>query len=93
MGSLRLSELAGLSEAERDRRLAALVAETRKPVSLEAICALDKRIAAFEAQHGITSAVMRQQLAAGTRKETYAVCQWLMAIALRDSMERCPGAE
>lgn len=81
--SLRLSDLAGLSEDDRNRKLSELIAETREPATAEQMAAVDARIAAFEAQHGMTSEVMERRLHAGEIRETYAVCQWLMALDMQ----------
>ena len=86
MKSLRLSDLVGLSKDERDRKLSELVAETRKPPSTELLAAVDARIAAHEAAHGMTSDEMKQRLHAGEISETLAVCRWLMDLAMRDHL-------
>ena len=52
---LRLADLAGLATAERNRRLTELVAETRRTPAASDVAIVDERIAAFEAQHGMSS--------------------------------------
>ena len=86
--AIRLSDLAGLSEDERNRKLSDLIAETRKPPSPALLAAADARIAAHEAEHGMTSDEMKQRLHAGEISETLAVCQWLMDLNMREHLAR-----
>ena len=86
--AIRLSDLAGLSEGERNRKLSELIADTRKPPSPELLAAADTRIAAHEAVHGMTSDEMKRRLHAGEISETLAVCQWLMDLDMRDHLTR-----
>lgn len=91
--SIRLADLAGLSTVERDRRLSEVVADTRRPPAADDVAALDERIAAFEAQHSMSSEVMQRLLSVGEIRETYAVCQWLMALELRRRMPSPDGGQ
>ena len=85
---IRLSDLAGLSEDERNRKLSELIAETRKPPSPELLAAADARITAHEAAYGMTSDEMKRRLHAGEISETLAICQWLMDLVMRDHLAR-----
>lgn len=87
MRNLSLASLRGLSDKERNRTLSALVAETRRAPNADDFAAVNRRIAAFEAEHGMSSETMQQRLNAGEIGETYAVCQWLMALEMRRHLE------
>ena len=80
--SVSLSELAGLNDVEYRSRVRSLVAVP----SLQKVAELEAEIAQFERARGFSSAEMRARLASGQLDETLDVCDWLMALKLRDRL-------
>lgn len=83
--SVTLGELRSMSFEQRTRRLSALVADTRSPPNGE-MRALDDKISAFEKQHGMNSADMRDGVRVGKVRETAEICTWLMILEMRDRL-------
>jgi hypothetical protein len=80
--SVSLSELAGLNDSDYRTRVRGLVAVP----SSQKVVELESEIARFERASGFTSAEMRTLLASGQLEETLDVCDWLMALKLRDRL-------
>ncbi len=84
--SLRLSELASLSDSEKSQAMSRFLHKSGTPNGQ--LAELDRRIATFERVYETTSEMMRAELASGTRKETAEICQWLMLLELRERVSR-----
>jgi len=80
--TVTLSELASLSEADYRVRVRSLVAVP----SSKKVAELDAQIVAFERARGFSSSEMRTRLTNGQLEETLDVCDWLMALKLRDRL-------
>jgi len=74
--TLPLSELRGLSRAEVDHRLDALLNSTPNGV----VTRISGEIAALESAHGISSEKMLEGLHSGDIRETEEVCHWVMLL-------------
>lgn len=84
--AVTLAELKTMSPSQRKQRLAELAAATRRPASADEIEELETVIARIERWHGFSTAELRVRLAAGTLKETAAICEWLMLAGLLDRL-------
>ena len=80
--SISLSELANLNDADYRTRVRALVAVP----SVQKVAELNAQIGRFEQATGFDSAEMQTRLASGQLEETLDVCDWLMALKLRDRL-------
>jgi hypothetical protein len=80
--SISLSELARLNDADYRTRVRALVAVP----SSQKVAELEAQIRQFEKARGLNSEEMRTRLASGQLEETLDVCDWLMALKLRDRL-------
>lgn len=85
MRRIRDAELLAMPEAKRRQALADLVAATKLAPNGELV-ELNEEITGFEKRRGMTSAEMRSELEAGRIFETREICQWLMALKLRDRL-------
>ena len=80
---IRLSDFARLSEGERAAAVAEIAAAARARPNGE-LALVEARVRAFERRYEMPSAVMREQLGAGTLLETEDVVSWLMDLELLD---------
>jgi len=83
--SLSLAQLKTMSNERREQQLGELVAATRQPPNGE-IKSVQKKLHAYETQHGIKSDELRHKVASGEVKESAAVCSWLMLLDLQDRL-------
>lgn len=83
--SLSLAQLKTMSNERREQQLGELVATTRQPPNGE-IKSVQKKLHAYEMQHGINSDELRRKVASGEVKETADVCSWLMLLDLQDRL-------
>lgn len=76
---VKLADLRRMSEEEREKVLSALVAEARKPRPPGEKSPIARRVKAYEAQYGMTTAELRRRLDAGEVSETAEIASWLCA--------------
>lgn len=76
------SELRKLSREKDTAGLRRLLDATRRAPNGD-VSALDEKIRAFETKFGMPSDEMLRRVEANEAKETWEVCQWLMAYRLR----------
>ena len=80
--SLRLSDLAGLSDSELDARLSQLGAAEHRGFNGE-VEYVDSRIARLESRYEMSSAHMLGEVKAGRLLETAEIGHWLMLLEMR----------
>jgi hypothetical protein len=85
--SISMSKLKVMSPSLRDETLAALVTSTRRLPNGE-LEALRKTIAFFEHKYDLSSEELKVKVAGGHLTESEEICQWLMALRMRDRLER-----
>ena len=89
-GSIKLSDLFALSNADREETLSNLVECATKPTkdeTREQTEALDARLRKFECRYEMSSATMQHKLSEGVIKETADMCSWMLLIKARESFE------
>jgi len=74
---MKLKEWARMSPTEQGNSLAEIVAASRAPRNGQMAWA-DARVAAYEKQYGMTTAVMRAKVRAGELEDTADIAKWLM---------------
>jgi predicted neutral ceramidase superfamily lipid hydrolase len=84
--SLYLSELVGLSEEERSRRLAELARAAFEPANGE-LDEVRAKVSEFEARYEMTSDRMLEKLRQGELAETSDVCDWLVLLKMREQLD------
>ena len=84
--TLRLSEVANLPAAERDRLYADFMRSGIMPNG--ELLELDQQIAAFEQVYEVSSDTLLRQIAEGSRRETAEIGRWLTLIELRKRVEQ-----
>lgn len=87
MRALRLSDLALLSDSERERQLELFLskrhdAESQRQSRQE----LSENIREYEQRYEVSTAEMRRMVASGQMQETAAICSWLMVAEILDSI-------
>jgi hypothetical protein len=80
--AVRVSELQGMSEAQRERVLNMLLKHARAPADGR-VAELDARIAEFERRYELPSTEMVTEVESGIRKETDDIASWLMLLKVR----------
>ena len=83
MRRIRDAELRAMSEQERARVLSELAVATTAQPNGE-LRELDAEITKYEQRRRMTSADMRDALATGRLAEDFEICQWLIALSLRE---------
>lgn len=83
--SLSLAQLKTMSNERREQQLGVLVAATRLPLNDE-LKSVQKKLDAYETQHGIKSDDLRHKVATGQLRESADVCSWLMLLDLQDRL-------
>jgi len=79
------SDLRAMSPDAQRRALSELVQATRSAPNGE-LKAIEDEIGGYEKRRGMTSEDMRRELAEGRILETREICQWLIALKLRDRL-------
>lgn len=85
MKRIRSAELRKMTPEERDRALSDALKATRQLPNGE-LKAIEDEIRGFEARRGMSSEQMRLALDHGRILETNEICQWLIALRLRDRL-------
>jgi hypothetical protein len=80
--AVRLSDLQGMSEAQRESVLGMLLKHARAPADGR-VAELDARIAEFERRYELPSTEMVTEVESGIRKETDDIASWLMLLKVR----------
>lgn len=85
--AIRMAEFATMPRPQQDEMLRDMVDATKGPPNGEC-AAVDVEIRAFEQRHGFDSDTMRAKLRDGSLAENWDICQWLMALNLRDLLAK-----
>lgn len=88
MKSVLISELAAMDEEQREKVLAELVAEAKKPTTQEDLDRVRKMLESFETRAGMTTAQMREGANAGTVPETSEINEWLFVANVYDRISK-----
>ena len=83
---LRLSELHGLSPAERDEKIEEFIKAGKQITNEQALEELTQKLDRLEEIYEITSNEMKSQLRQGFLQETQEICYWLMLLKLREKL-------
>lgn len=81
--AIKMAEFATMARPEQDSLLREMVQATTEPPNGEC-AAVDGEIRAFEQRFKMDSETMREQVRSGALAESWDICQWLMALNLRD---------
>lgn len=83
--TVSIKDLKMMAPEDRERLMKELVLATQNAPNGE-LRQLEDEVEAFEKKFGFDSETMQAQLASGTLRETWEICQWLMTLRLRDDL-------
>lgn len=83
---LYLSDFDKMTPAEKERTIKRCEERMHAPPSKEVILKTEQKIRDFERRHDMSSSRMLEQLNTGKIRESNEICDWLLAINLRDRL-------
>lgn len=89
----RDSDLRGMGPSERAKAMADLLLAARTGDPSEHLVLLNRKVEDYERLYETDSETLRREVSAGTRRETWDICKWLMALKRRERLERTIKAQ
>lgn len=83
---IKLSDLAQMSQDEKDAALSALTDAAKAPTTEQQISDYKAKIAVYEQKYELTSDEMRSKLSRGEIDETLEICHWLMDLTILNNL-------